>query len=151
MREAIRRPSRGRRAGLSFKACLSFLQAFLDQVLDSEVLVLSPSIILPRRTAHSARPTPKTHTWRHFGASWPKTWRSKKPSKSDQILIKFRHWILTLSLPSWGAKRVPKSIQNRSNFGSRLILDSASFFTSVFDRFCFRKRTSRTYNIELPL
>ena len=115
MREAIRRPSRGRRAGLSFKACLSFLQAFLDQVLDSEVLVLSPSIILPRRAAHSAGPTLKMHPWRPFGASWLKKWCSKRLSKNDQILIPFRHWIFTLSAPLWGcqdgSKIHPKSIK----------------------------------------
>ena len=151
MRGALRRPSRGRRAGLSFKACLSFLQAFLDKVLDSEVLVLSPSIILPRRAAHSAGPTPKMHPWRPFGASWLKKWCSKRLSKNDQILIPFRYWILTLSAPFWDAKMAAKSIQNRSKLGSRPILVSASFFTSIFDRFCIRKWTCRIYRIELPL
>ena len=131
MREAIRRPSRGRRAGLSFKACLSFLQAFLDQGLHSEVLVLSPSIILPRRAAHSAGPTPKMRNFRPLGASWLKKWCSKRLSKNDQILIPFRYWILTLSAPFWDAKMAPKSIQNRSKLGSRPIRVSASIFTSI--------------------
>ena len=111
MRGAFRRPSRGRRAGLSFKACLSFLQAFLDQVLDSEVLVLSPSIILPRRVAHSARLTPKMRNFRPFGVSWLKKWCSKRLSKNDQILIPFRYWILALSAPFWDAAMPPKSIK----------------------------------------
>ena len=89
--------------------------------------------------------------WRPFGASWLKKWCSKRPSKNDQILIPFRYWILTLSAPFWDAKILPKSIQNRSKLGSRPIRVSASIFTSIFDRFCIRKWTSRTYKIVLPL
>ena len=122
---------------MSFKACLSFLQAFLDQVLDSEVLVLSPSIILPRRAAHSAGPTPKMHPWRPFDASWLKKWCSKRLSKNGQIFIPFRYWILTLSALFWDAKMAPKSIQNRSKLGSRPIRVSASIFT-------YQRRTKPT-------
>ena len=82
----------------------------------------SPSLILPRRPAHSARPTPKREVCAHLGASWSKKWCFKRPPKTDQILIPFQHRFLSVLAPFWEAKMAPKSIKNLSKLSFRAFL-----------------------------
>ena len=72
--------------------------------------------------AHSARPTLLAHPWRTPGAPWLKKSRSKRPSKTYQILMPFQHRFLSVLVPFWKAKMASKSIKNQSklsiHFGS---------------------------------
>ena len=42
----------------------------------------------------------------------PKKWPSKRPSKTDQILIERQHRFLNVLAPFWRPRRVPKPIKN---------------------------------------
>ena len=119
-------PISGRRAGCARQGLQGFLQTFLDQVFELKgswaFFFLNPSLILPRRPAHSAGPTFWVRGFSSVGASWPEKWRSKRPSKNDQILMPFQHRFWSVLAPFWEAKMVPKSIKNPSILNFRAFL-----------------------------
>ena len=51
--------------------------------------------------------------WRLLAPLVPKKSPSKRPSKTNQILMPFQHRFLTVLAPFWRAKMAPKSIKNR--------------------------------------
>ena len=114
MREAIRRPSRDGVLNRWIQVLPSPSKANLPKPRFSESERLSsPSLILPRRPAHSARPTFWLRRFRVLAALGPKKWCSKRPSKTDQILMPFQHRFWSVLAPFWRAKMPPKSIKNR--------------------------------------
>ena len=100
----------------------------------------SPSLILPRRPAHSARPTSKRECPRVLAALGPKKSRSKRPSKTDQILMPFQHRFLNVLAPFWEAKMAPKSIKNRSKLNFRALLFPHRFLYRFLIDFCSQLR-----------
>ena len=137
MREAIRRPARDGVLNGWIQVLPNPSKANLPKPRFSESERLSyPSLILPRRPAHSARPTSKREACAYLGASWSKKSRSKRPSKTDHILIPFQHRFLSVLAPFWRAKMAPKSIKNRSKLSFQALI-----FTSIFHRFFFPTST----------
>ena len=75
------------------------------------------------------------------GASWrPKKSRSKKLSKTAQILISFRHRFLSVLAPFWRAKMAPKSIKNRSKLSFQAFLFPHRFLHRFFIEFSSQLR-----------
>ena len=97
------------------KISRSFLYIFLlSQFLDPEPERSAyPSLILPRRPAHSARRASLVRPRRLLGALWPKKSRSKRPPKNDKLLMPFQHRFWSVLAPFLEAKMAPKSIKNR--------------------------------------
>ena len=100
---------------------ISFNNFFTSTFWESERSAY-PSLILPRRPAHSAGPTPRLRPRGLLGASWPKKWCFKRPLKTYQILMSFQHRFLSVLAPFWEAKMAPKSTKNRSKLGFRAFL-----------------------------
>ena len=118
---SIRRPTRdgvwdGNPMAFFFPPDVSF-----DQVLDLKVLgsespafpLLNPPPVAPGRLHLLRRSAAKPHLWRILARLGPKKSRSKRPSKTDQILMPFQHRILSVLAPFWKAKMLPKSTKNR--------------------------------------
>ena len=72
---------------------------------------------------------------------------SDTPPKKCQALISFWRRFVPLLGPFLGAKTASKSSPDRWKWGSRAAPVSASFSTSVFDRFCLRRWPPRTVKI----
>ena len=116
----------GRRAESFYQVFLALLQIsfnnfFTSTFWESERSAY-PSLILPRRPAHSAGPTPRLPPRGLLSASWPKKWCFKRPLKTYQILMSFQHRFLSVLAPFWEAKMAPKSTKNRSKLGFRAFL-----------------------------
>ena len=137
MREAIRRPSRDGVLNSRFEVLPSPSKANLPKPRFSESERLSsPSLILPRRPAHSARPTNFFPGFAFLPPLELKKWRSKRPSKNDQILMPFQHRFWSVLAPFWRAKMAPKSIKNRSKWGFRAFLFPHRFLHRFLIDFC---------------
>ena len=113
-------PNRGRRAepfdpGLLVLPSPSSWTKFLTQRFKcwEPGLLSYPSLILPRRPAHSAGPTQLYPGIRLLAPLGPKKSPSKRPSKTDQILMPFQHRFLNVLVPFWRGKMAPKSIKNQ--------------------------------------
>ena len=90
--------------------------------------------------AHSAGPTQFFLGFVTPGASWSKKSRSKRPSKTDQILMPFQHRFLTVLAPFWKPKMSPKSIKNRSKLSFRTFLFPHRFLHRFLIAFCSQLR-----------
>ena len=114
-------PNWGRRAESLNPGLLQPSGSFQSQVPDINLRLRSPKPSpKPSPGGCAFRPAaPAFGRIRAFGASWPKKWRSKRPSKTDQILMPFQHRFLSVLAPFWRAKMAPKSIKNRSKLSFR--------------------------------
>ena len=91
----------------------------------------SPSSILPHWAPEDSILCGDLRRFRVLAPLGPKNWRSKRPSKTDQILMPYQHRFLSVLAPFWRPKMAPKSI--KIEFPSLSV--SASFFASIFDPF----------------
>ena len=110
-------PSSGRRARFHLRGLWILL------LISFRILLLRGSCLPPPKSSPGGcafrRAAPP---WRTFGASWPKKWRSKRPSKNVQILMPFQHRFWSVLAPFWRLKMVPKLSKNRSKSGFRAFL-----------------------------
>ena len=114
MREAIRRPSRDGVLDCTSEFSQSFFpDSCQSQGFGSLNVCLPPPKSSPRRPAHSAGPTHFLAGFAFLAPLGPKKWRSKRPSKTDQILMPFQHRFLSVLAPFWRAKMAPKTTKNR--------------------------------------
>ena len=129
---------RGRRVRLAYEVFESFrLSPFGFFFL--EVLVF-PLLNPPPVASGRLPPLRRSAALARLGASWAEKSRSKRPSKTDQILMPFQHRFLSVLAPFWRAKMAPKSIKNRSKLSFQAFLFPHRFLHRFFIEFSSQLR-----------
>ena len=120
-------PNSGRRVGQEHPGLLvlpspSPWTKFLTQRFWEPGLLSSPSLVLPHWARADSIFCGDLRRWRVLAPLGPKKSRSKRPSKTDQILRPCQHRFLSVLAPFWRAKMAPKSIRNRSKLSFQAFL-----------------------------
>ena len=113
---------------------------FLTQRFWEPERLSSPSLILPIGHRVDFMLCGALRRWRVLAPLRPKKSRSKRPSKTDQILMPFQHRFWNVLAPFWRAKMAPKSIKNRSKLNFQAFLFPHRFLHRFFIEFSSQLR-----------